>query len=134
LHLLSLLLAFCSPKSSCIVLLKQFKILFILSLLYLWTYPVGSFKVVLYFIFFHFIGAMFLIFLPILYYFIYLFFVYLFTCAYIVWVISPPYSPPLFPPSPVSPSPPQFQAGSILPLSLSLLKKRHKHNKKDKAI
>jgi hypothetical protein len=32
------------------------------------------------------------------------------------------------------PSPPQFQAGPVLPLSLILLKKGHKHNKKDKAF
>jgi hypothetical protein len=31
-------------------------------------------------------------------------------------------------------SPPQFQAGPVLPLSLILLKKRHKHNKKDKVF
>jgi hypothetical protein len=54
----------------------------------------------------------------------------LFTCAYIVWVISPPC--PLLPPS--SPLPPQFQAGPVLPLSLVLLKKRDKPNKEDKAF
>jgi hypothetical protein len=64
-----------------------------------------------------------------IYLFIYLFFVHLFTCAYIVWVISPPCPPPPFPPSPS-----QFQAGPILPLWMILLKKRHKHNKKDKAF
>jgi hypothetical protein len=32
------------------------------------------------------------------------------------------------------PSPPQFQAGPVLPLWLILLKKRHKRNKKDKAF
>jgi hypothetical protein len=53
--------------------------------------------------------------------------IHLFTCAYIVWVISPPC--PLLPPSP-----PQFQAGPFLPLSLILLKKRHKHNKEDKVF
>jgi hypothetical protein len=31
-------------------------------------------------------------------------------------------------------SPLQFQAGPVLPLSLVLLKKRHKHNKEDKAF
>jgi hypothetical protein len=36
-------------------------------------------------------------------------------------------------PHPVPPSPPQFQ-GPILPLSLFLLKKRHKHNEEDKAF
>jgi hypothetical protein len=29
---------------------------------------------------------------------------------------------------------PQIQAGHVLPLSLILLKKRHKHNKEDKAV
>jgi hypothetical protein len=56
--------------------------------------------------------------------------VHLFTCAYIVWVISPPC--PLSQSFP--PSPPQFQEGPVLPLSLILLKKRHKYNKKDKAF
>jgi hypothetical protein len=56
-----------------------------------------------------------------------LFFIHLFTCAYNVWVISPPCPlPPLSPPHP-----PRFQAETVLPLSLILLKKRHKHNKKD---
>jgi hypothetical protein len=43
------------------------------------------------------------------------------------------YSPSLPHPLP-SPHPhtPQFQAGPVLPLSLILLKKRHKHNKEDK--
>jgi hypothetical protein len=36
--------------------------------------------------------------------------------------------------STLPPSPPQFQAGPVLPLWLILLKKRHKHNKKDKAF
>jgi hypothetical protein len=49
------------------------------------------------------------------------FFLHLFTCAYIVWVNSPP-------------CPPQFHADPILPLSLILLKKRYKYNKKDKAF
>jgi hypothetical protein len=39
---------------------------------------------------------------------------------------------PPFPPSP--PFPPQSQAGPVLPLSLILLKKRHKHNKEDKVF
>jgi hypothetical protein len=39
----------------------------------------------------------------------------------------------LSPPPPFPLSPPQFQAGPILPLSLILLKKGHMHNKKDKA-
>jgi hypothetical protein len=54
--------------------------------------------------------------------------VHLFTCAYIFLVISPPFPPP----SLILPSHPQIQAGSVLPLSLILLKKRHKHNKEDK--
>jgi hypothetical protein len=58
------------------------------------------------------------------------FVVHLFTCAYVVWVISPPCPPP--PPFP--PFPPQFQASPVLPLWLILLKKRHMHNKKDKAF
>jgi hypothetical protein len=45
----------------------------------------------------------------------------LFTCAYIVWVISPAYAP-------------QFQAGPVLPLSLVLLKKRDKPNREDKVF
>jgi hypothetical protein len=37
--------------------------------------------------------------------------------------------------SPVSsPLPPRFQAEPVLPLSLILLKRKHKHNKKDKAF
>jgi hypothetical protein len=41
--------------------------------------------------------------------------------------------------SPLSPSPqplpsPNFQIGHVLPLSLILLKKRHKHNKEDKVF
>jgi hypothetical protein len=35
-------------------------------------------------------------------------------------------------PHPLPTSPTQFQAGPVLPLSLLLLKKRHKHNKEDK--
>jgi hypothetical protein len=46
------------------------------------------------------------------------------------WVISPP----CLPPPPSSPFPPQFQAGPALPLSLILLKKRDKHNKKGKVF
>jgi hypothetical protein len=40
------------------------------------------------------------------------------------------------PPSPTlsPPSPAQFQAGPVLPLSIILLKKRHTHNKEDKAF
>jgi hypothetical protein len=51
------------------------------------------------------------------------FFFHLFTCAYTVWVSSPPYPPP-------SPFPPALLSS----LSLILLKKRHKHNKEDKAF
>jgi hypothetical protein len=51
-------------------------------------------------------------------------FVHLFTCAYIIWVFSP-----------LCPSPlPQFQAGPVLPLSLILVKKRHKPNKEGKVF
>jgi hypothetical protein len=56
--------------------------------------------------------------------------IHLFTCAYIVCVISSP-SPS---PSPTPCSSPHFQADPVLPLSLILLKKRHKHNKEDKAF
>jgi hypothetical protein len=56
--------------------------------------------------------------------------IHLLTYAYIVWVISPPCpSPP-----PFSPTPPSFQAEPVLPLSLILLKRRHKHNKEDRAF
>jgi hypothetical protein len=34
-------------------------------------------------------------------------------------------------PHPLNPNPPHFQAESVLPLSLTLLKRKHKHNKKD---
>jgi hypothetical protein len=50
------------------------------------------------------------------------FFIHLFTCAYIVWVISPP----CFLPLPSPPTPSRFQAETVLPLSLILLKRRHK--------
>jgi hypothetical protein len=56
--------------------------------------------------------------------------IHLFICAYIVWVISPHFPPPL--PSPCHP--PCFQAEPVLPLSLILLKRRHKHNKEDKVF
>jgi hypothetical protein len=51
----------------------------------------------------------------------------IFTCAYIVWAISPPY------PHPLPTTPPCFQAEPVLPY-LILWKRRHKHNKKDKAF
>jgi hypothetical protein len=35
---------------------------------------------------------------------------------------------------PLAPFSPQFQAGPVLPFSLILLKKRHKHNKEDKVF
>jgi hypothetical protein len=59
-----------------------------------------------------------------------IFLILLFTCAYIIWVVSPPCPPP--PCSP--PFHPQFQAGPVLPLSLVLLKKRDKPSKEDKAF
>jgi hypothetical protein len=48
-------------------------------------------------------------------------FIHLFTCAYIVWAISPPCPQPSFPLQP-----PHFQAEPVLPLTLILLKRRHK--------
>jgi hypothetical protein len=42
--------------------------------------------------------------------------------------------PPAPHPYPLPHKPPHFQAESVLPLSLILLKRRHKHNKKDKAF
>jgi hypothetical protein len=59
--------------------------------------------------------------------FIYLFI--LFTCAYNVWVISPSFPPPPPFPSQLPPSlphPPHYQAETILPLSLILLKREYK--------
>jgi hypothetical protein len=48
---------------------------------------------------------------------------------------SPPPSPPPAPScSPSLPLPPPFQAEPVLPLSLILLKRGHKHNKKDKVF
>jgi hypothetical protein len=38
------------------------------------------------------------------------------------------------PPTPPSPLPSRFQTEPVLPLSLILLKKRHKHNKEDKSF
>jgi hypothetical protein len=53
----------------------------------------------------------------------------LFICAYNVWVFSPPH--PLLPPLPNLPSaspplPPGYQAETILPLSVILLKREYK--------
>jgi hypothetical protein len=62
--------------------------------------------------------------------FIYLFIIHLFTSAYIVWVISPPNLLP----RPTHLQTPHFQVEPVLPLSLILLKRRHKHNKKDKVF
>jgi hypothetical protein len=50
------------------------------------------------------------------------FFISLFLCAYIVWAISSPYPSP--PPFPLNP--PHFEAESVLPLSLILLKREYK--------
>jgi hypothetical protein len=58
-----------------------------------------------------------------------LFFIHLFTCAY-----TGLFSLSATPPPPSAPHPPHFQAESVLPLSLILLKRRHKHSKKDKAF
>jgi hypothetical protein len=48
------------------------------------------------------------------------FFICLFICVYIVWAISLHYSQPPFPSSP------RFQAESVLPFSLILLKRKYK--------
>jgi hypothetical protein len=56
--------------------------------------------------------------------FIYWTFFYSFIYMCIHWVTSPPRPLPL----PLLPTPPHFQAESVLPLSLILLKRRHKHN------
>jgi hypothetical protein len=56
-------------------------------------------------------------------------FLILFICAYIVWVISPPVPlpSPLAPPAPsLTPLTPHYQAETILPLSLILLKREYK--------
>jgi hypothetical protein len=63
--------------------------------------------------------------------FIYLFFfLFIYSHVHTLGHFSP------LPPAPtLSPLPhPRFQAESVLPLSLILLKRRHKHNKKDKAF
>jgi hypothetical protein len=56
--------------------------------------------------------------------------VHLFTCAYIVWVISPPC--PLLPPFP--PLSPSVSGRSHSALITDFVEKRHKHNKEDKAF
>jgi hypothetical protein len=54
------------------------------------------------------------------------FFFLLFICAYNVWVIAPTFPHPVpYPPPPRSP-PPHYQAETILPLSLILLKREYK--------
>jgi hypothetical protein len=63
-------------------------------------------------------------------YFSFFLIIHLFTCAYIIWVISAPDR--LL--SLLPPTLPQFQADPVLPLSLILLKKRHKPNEEDKAF
>jgi hypothetical protein len=55
------------------------------------------------------------------YHFLFLLLIHLFICAYIVWAISPPY-------------PSHFQAEPVLPSSPTLLKRKHKRNKKDIAF
>jgi hypothetical protein len=50
-------------------------------------------------------------------------FIHLFTCAYIVWTISP--TNPLLPPSP-SPTPLLIEVEPVLSLSLILLNRKHK--------
>jgi hypothetical protein len=44
------------------------------------------------------------------------------------------YFPQPLHPHPLLPNPPHFQAEPVLPLSLILLKRRHKHNKKDRVF
>jgi hypothetical protein len=64
-----------------------------------------------------------------LYLFIYLNYSFIHMCIYCLGHFSPCRPPLLFPLLPA-----QFQAGPVLPLSLILLKKRHKPNKEDKAF
>jgi hypothetical protein len=65
---------------------------------------------------------------------------YLFIYLYLLFIYSHVHTlfgsflPPAPFPHALLPSPPQFQAVPILSLSLILLKKRHKHNKEDKAF
>jgi hypothetical protein len=60
------------------------------------------------------------------YYYFFLFL--LFICAYNVWVIATPFPlpTPFSPPPPYPPLPPRYQAETILPLSLILLKRECK--------
>jgi hypothetical protein len=60
----------------------------------------------------------------------------LFICAFNVWSISPAFPLPLpFSPAPsLSPLPPHYQAETILPLSLILLKKEISNDRKDQGF
>jgi hypothetical protein len=51
-----------------------------------------------------------------------------------VHTLGEPFLPSTPNPLPISPTPPHFQAEPILSLSLILLKRRHNHNKEDKAF
>jgi hypothetical protein len=62
---------------------------------------------------------------------VFLSFFIIFICAYNVWVISSPFPPPppLPPPRPapsLTPPTPRYQAETILPLTLVLLKREYK--------
>jgi hypothetical protein len=63
-----------------------------------------------------------------LFYFI-LFYSFIHMCVYCLGHFSP-----LLPSLTLSPPSPHFQAEPVLPLSLILWKRRHKHNKEDKAF
>jgi hypothetical protein len=58
-------------------------------------------------------------------------FLFIYSCVHALFG-SFLHSPPLSHPFPLHPC--QFKAGPVLPLSLILLKRRHKHNKEDKAF
>jgi hypothetical protein len=60
-----------------------------------------------------------------------IFFSLIHMCIHCLGHFSPPPRPP---PPPLSSSPAQFQADTVFPLSLILLKRRHKHNKEDKVV
>jgi hypothetical protein len=64
-----------------------------------------------------------------LFWFIYLFLLFIYSHVHTLCHFFPCHPPPL---SPLFP--PRFQAEPVLPLSIILLKKRHKHNKEDKAF